>query len=156
MLLVQSLKDWFKNWRTWKLEGEWRPNNCIVTIGQNTEKSPVIFRRHAVTQTSVRNHRLTLVGKTWKGVMIIIANWKILMKRRGRYVFQPEIRQHPLTRMFVLMSDTDTTANDLSCSCSVGQTDYLIRKQANCCRKSVILELRKHDDTLSERFSRAF
>ena len=32
----------------------------IVKIGQNTEKSPGDLRRFAVTQTPVRNHRLTL------------------------------------------------------------------------------------------------
>ena len=33
----------------------------IIKIGQNTEKSPGEFRRLAVTQTLVRNHRLRLV-----------------------------------------------------------------------------------------------
>ena len=33
----------------------------ISEIGQNTEKSPGNLRRLAVTQTPVRNHRLTLV-----------------------------------------------------------------------------------------------
>ena len=45
----------------------------IVEIGQNTEKSPGDFRRLAVTQTPEWNHRLTLLWKTRKGVII---EWK--------------------------------------------------------------------------------
>ena len=37
------------------------PNYSIFEIGQNTEKSPGNLRRLAVTQTPVKNHRLTLV-----------------------------------------------------------------------------------------------
>ena len=37
------------------------PNYSIVEIGQNTEKCPGDLGRVAVTQTPVRNHRLTLV-----------------------------------------------------------------------------------------------
>ena len=37
------------------------PNYRIVEIGQNTEKSPDNLRRFTVTQTPMRNHRLTLV-----------------------------------------------------------------------------------------------
>ena len=37
------------------------PNYSIIKIGQNTEKSPGDTMRLAVTQTLVRNHRLTLV-----------------------------------------------------------------------------------------------
>ena len=37
------------------------PNHSIIKIGQNTEKSSGDLRRLAVIQTSVRNHRLTLV-----------------------------------------------------------------------------------------------
>ena len=44
------------------------PNYCIIEIGQNTEKSPGDLKRVSVTQISVKNHRLTLVGKTRKGV----------------------------------------------------------------------------------------
>ena len=36
------------------------PNYSIVQISQNTEKSPGDLRRLAVTQTTVRNHKLTL------------------------------------------------------------------------------------------------
>ena len=36
------------------------------------EKSPGDLKRLSVTQTPVRNHQLTLVFKTWKGVIIII------------------------------------------------------------------------------------
>ena len=39
----------------------YHPNNCIIEISQNTEKSPGDLRRLAVTQTPVKNHQLTLV-----------------------------------------------------------------------------------------------
>ena len=41
--------------------------------GQNTEKSPGDSRRLAVTETAVRNHRLTLVGKTLERVKCKLA-----------------------------------------------------------------------------------
>ena len=57
-ILVQGLED---------LEIKWTsgdpPNYGIIEIGQNTEKSPVDFRRLAVTQTPVENYQLTLVLK---------------------------------------------------------------------------------------------
>ena len=37
------------------------PNYCIVEVGQNTEKSSGDSRRHAVTQTPVKDHQLMLV-----------------------------------------------------------------------------------------------
>ena len=37
------------------------PDFNIIKIGQNTEKSPGDLRKHAVTQTPVRNHQLKLV-----------------------------------------------------------------------------------------------
>ena len=46
----------------------------IIKISQNTKKSSGDLRRFAVTQTPVENHQLTLVGKTLKGVIIIIIN----------------------------------------------------------------------------------
>ena len=49
--------------------GSWWPsgdhlNNCIIEGGQNTEKSPGDLRRFAVTQSSVKDHQLTLMWKT--------------------------------------------------------------------------------------------
>ena len=44
----------------------------IIEIGHNSEKSPGYLRRLAFTQNLVRNHRLTLVGKTRKIIIIII------------------------------------------------------------------------------------
>ena len=38
----------------------------MIEIGQNTEKSPGDLRRLAVTQTPVKNHRLTLMWKILK------------------------------------------------------------------------------------------
>ena len=40
------------------------PNNSIIENGQNTEKSPGDLRRLAVTQSSVKDHHLTLLWKT--------------------------------------------------------------------------------------------
>ena len=37
------------------------PNNSIINIGQNTEKSPGELRRLAPTQSPVEKHQLTLV-----------------------------------------------------------------------------------------------
>ena len=47
-----------------KRTGGDHPNYCINEIGQNTEKSPGDLRRLAVTQTPVKDHQLTLIGKT--------------------------------------------------------------------------------------------
>ena len=45
---------------SWQTSGE-HPNDSIVENGQNTKKSPGDLRRLAVTQTSVKNHRLMLM-----------------------------------------------------------------------------------------------
>ena len=42
------------------------PKYYIIENGQNTEKSTGDLRRLAVTQTPVRDHRLTLMWKTFK------------------------------------------------------------------------------------------
>ena len=42
------------------------PNYSIIKIDQNTEKSPVNLRKVVVTQTPVKDHQLTLVGRTLK------------------------------------------------------------------------------------------
>ena len=39
------------------------PNSSIIKIGQNTEKSPGVVKRLAVTKTSVKDHQLMLVWK---------------------------------------------------------------------------------------------
>ena len=57
--LLQGLED---------LEVGVHPNYYIIENGQNTEKSPGDLRRLAVTQTPVKDHRLTLMWKTLKGV----------------------------------------------------------------------------------------
>ena len=41
-------------------------NYCIIEIDQNTEKSPGDSRRLAVTQTPVKDHKLTLMCKFLK------------------------------------------------------------------------------------------
>ena len=47
------------------LEGHGNYSNySIVEISQNTEKSPGDLRRLTVTQTSVKDYQLMLVGKT--------------------------------------------------------------------------------------------
>ena len=42
------------------------PNNCIVELGQNTEKSHRDLKKIAVTCTPVKDHQLTLVQKLSK------------------------------------------------------------------------------------------
>ena len=44
------------------------PKYSIIKIGKNTEKGPGELGRFAVTQTPMRNHQLTLVCKTLKGL----------------------------------------------------------------------------------------
>ena len=71
------------NWCTWyghqrtdtvtgglrnKKKNGGHPNYSIMKITQNTEESPGHLRRIAVTQTAERNHRLTLLRRTLKGV----------------------------------------------------------------------------------------
>ena len=48
---------------SWWMSGDY-PNYNIFENGQNTEKSPGDLRRLAVTQTPVKDHQQTLVGKT--------------------------------------------------------------------------------------------
>ena len=48
------------------------PDNSIVNIDQNTEKSPAVLRRLAVAQTPVRSHQLMPVWKTLKIIIIIM------------------------------------------------------------------------------------
>ena len=48
-----------------------RPNYSIIKIGHNTEKSLGDLKRIAFTQTPVRNHWLTLVGKNFHIIIII-------------------------------------------------------------------------------------
>ena len=45
---------------SWRTGGD-HPNDSIIENGQNTEKSPGDLRRLAVTQSPVKNHRLTLM-----------------------------------------------------------------------------------------------
>ena len=64
--------DTYCNWCTWKTRRlrnkrtSRDPDYSITKIGQNTEKSPEDLRTLAVTQTQVKNHQLTLVGKLSK------------------------------------------------------------------------------------------
>ena len=46
------------------------PNYCISEIGQNT-KSPGDLKRLAVTQTSMKDHQLTLMQKLSRAMIII-------------------------------------------------------------------------------------
>ena len=45
---------------SWRTSGD-HPNNYIMVIGQITEKNPEDLRRLAITQTSVKDHQLTLM-----------------------------------------------------------------------------------------------
>ena len=58
-MLMEQLE---KGWRNWKSEMKKRdhPDYGIVKIGLNTEQSSGDPRKLAVTQTSVKDHQLTL------------------------------------------------------------------------------------------------
>ena len=66
--------SWYSNQRINKWTGGlWNkrtsrdyPNYYIIEIGQNTEKTPRDLRRLPVTQTPVKDHKLTLIGKIIK------------------------------------------------------------------------------------------
>ena len=48
------------------------PNFSIIEIGQNTEKSPGELRKLAAPLTPVKDHPLTLLGKTIIIIIIVI------------------------------------------------------------------------------------
>ena len=54
------LKGLTRGLGSWRTSGD-HPNDSITENGQNTKKSPTDLRRLAVTQTPVKNHRLTLM-----------------------------------------------------------------------------------------------
>ena len=65
--------SWYSHQRIGKRtrdENKWtsgdHPNNSIVEINQNTEKSPKDLRRLVVTQTPVKGHQLMLMWNTLK------------------------------------------------------------------------------------------
>ena len=60
--ITKGLLKGFGSWLT----GRDYPNDSIDENGQNPETSAGDLRRLAVTQTPVKNHQLTLMGKTLK------------------------------------------------------------------------------------------
>ena len=69
LLLVQAPKiDTGTGIHGNKRTDEDRPNYSNIQIGQTNEESSRDLRRCYVTQTLVRNHRLTLKWKTQKGI----------------------------------------------------------------------------------------
>ena len=58
-IVTKGLLKGLRCWRT----GRHYPNDSIAENGQNPETSPGDLRRLAVTQTPVKNHQLTLMGK---------------------------------------------------------------------------------------------
>ena len=66
---------WHSNKRITKEPGElgswWtsgdHPSHSIIDNGQNIEKSPGDLTRLAATQTPMKNHQVSLMGKTLKG-----------------------------------------------------------------------------------------
>ena len=69
--LVTIPKELVKGPKDLEISGDHR-NYSIITIGQNTEKSPEDLKRFAGAQTPAENHQLTLVWKTLKVIIIII------------------------------------------------------------------------------------
>ena len=64
---------------SWRTSGD-HPNYYIIENGQNAEKSPGDLRRLAVTQTSVKNHRLTLM---LKALIIIMTRSNRSQQKKG-------------------------------------------------------------------------
>ena len=62
MLLVQSPKDWLRDWNveTNRTSGDYT-NYSMVKMGQNTAKSPGDSERLTRTQTPVKDQQLTLI-----------------------------------------------------------------------------------------------
>ena len=60
------------------------PNYSIVEIGQNTEKSPGDLRKLAVTQTLVRNHRLTSCQKLSRSAILLLLLIIIISKKKKK------------------------------------------------------------------------
>ena len=86
-------------------------NNCFIKIGQNTDKSPGDLRRLVVTQTPVKNYRLTLM---WKPLKIKIKNtiklveikekiWKEYLRRSKKF-----LETKLCNRNFIKMKNTWT------------------------------------------------
>ena len=63
--LVQSLNVWKGDWKSRKSQDDRdHPDNSIVKIGLNTEKSPGDLRRLAVTWTPFKDQQLALMWET--------------------------------------------------------------------------------------------
>ena len=61
----QGITKGTRGLRGWQMSGD-HPNDSIVENCQNTKKSPGDLRRLAVTETSEKNHWLSLM---WKALM---------------------------------------------------------------------------------------
>ena len=103
------------NWCTWyshqrlgglgnKRTRGYHPNYRITNIGQNTEESPDHLRTLDVTQTPVRNHRLTLAWKTRKGITIIIH----LGQKTRPYNNQKKKKKREFAKLSTLLSRLTT------------------------------------------------
>ena len=70
--------------KTWGFEhngvGRDSPNHGIVEIGQNAEKSPGDLRRLSVTQTPLKNHKLTLMCKLSRRKIMKNRNYSLPFK----------------------------------------------------------------------------
>ena len=97
-------------WHGNKRMGGDNSNYSIVEIGQNTEKSPGDLKRLAVTQTPERNHRLTLVWKTRKGVKLIIIKIKSPTRKRG-HGFEKETLKEKLNLLTAAQNNAIRTNN---------------------------------------------
>ena len=77
--------NWYSQQRISKETGRLRnkrtsrdyPDYCIVKFIQNTEKSPGDLRRLVLIQTPAESNQLTLVRKTFKGIIIIIITQRL-------------------------------------------------------------------------------
>ena len=82
------------------------PNKGIIKIGQNTEKSPGLFRRLAVTQTPVKKHNKILVQLhcffffSFFYKKYITLFFSVFHTRSNRKYYLPDF-EHPLNLCFL-------------------------------------------------------
>ena len=102
------------------------PNNSIIKIGQNTEKSSGDLRKFTVLQTPERNNQLTLEWKILQRVMIIIEIVNLPSQRTTKWkskktkIFGPKNLLKMRATLFLIISDALRTVTKDSLGASGG------------------------------------
>ena len=111
---------------SWRTRGD-NPNYFIIENGQNTEKSPGDLKRLDVTQTPVKDHKLTLMWKTSNnnkhnmkpendGDNCNWCSWNDLLrtyKRAGWLRYQRISRDHPEYSISKISKKIETSPGDI-------------------------------------------